>query len=95
MAELTDREQLVQLATKMDFVVDTVTSTQADVKELDKKVDLATTTLEKELRADMVTKDEFEPIKKFVYGAASVTLTVVALAIIAIAISNGNVLALP
>lgn len=91
MTDLTDREQLVQLATKMDFVVETVTTTKEDVKALDKKIDTVTGTMESKLRKDMVTKDEFEPVKRIVYGGVGIILTIVAGAIVMLVVNGAMI----
>jgi ABC-type phosphate transport system permease subunit len=82
--DLTDRERLIILSTKMDTMIDTVTETKKDIKEMGTKID----TVDEKLRKDFVTKTEFEPIRRLVYGAVGIMLTTVVLGLLALIIKS-------
>lgn len=84
MAELSDRELLVQIGTKLEGLKEVVSETRQSVSDLDKKID----SMERQMKLEFITKDEFEPIKKLVYGLVSLALTAVFLALIAQVIIN-------
>lgn len=88
MADLTDREQLVILSTKMDTMMVVVSETQQAVKETRKELSNKIDTVDEKLRRDFVTKSEFEPIKRLVYGAVGLVLTAMVIAIISLVINS-------
>lgn len=86
MTDLTDREALIKLSTQLDNLLVVVSETREDVKELNRKVEL----LEDKIRKDFVTKSEFEPVKRLVYGATGIILTSVVIAIVALITGVGG-----
>lgn len=91
MDQMTERESLIKLSTQLDSVIATVNETRGDVKELSVKVD----SVEARMRGEFVTKMEFEPIKKLVYGVSGLILTAVIIALLALVISNGVYTVIP
>lgn len=84
MAELSDRELLVQIGTRLDSLKEVVSETRQSVHDLDKKMDV----MERQMKLEFITKDEFEPIKRLVYGLVSLALTAVFLSLLAQVIIN-------
>ena len=75
MADMTDRELLIKLSTQLDNLVD-------DVRELKKGLG--------DMKSKFVTKEEFEPIKRLVYGAVGLILVAVVGALIALVVQSGG-----
>ena len=84
MAELSDRELLVQIGTRLDSLKEVVSETKQSVHDLDKKMDV----MERQMKLEFITKDEFEPIKRLVYGLVSLALTAVFLSLLTQVIIN-------
>lgn len=59
---------------------------QTDVTYLKEKID----TIDKKLDAQYVTQDEFDPIRKLVYGIVGLILTAVVGALISIVVNRGG-----
>lgn len=94
MTDLTDRERLIQMSTKMDSMLESFAETKGAMKDLAKKVDdlskeVSMTFAERDERNKelYVSKTEFDPIKRLVYGAVGIVLTAVVLAIFALVTS--------
>lgn len=86
MPDLTDREALIRLSTQMDSVFSAVNDMKTDIEKLDSKFDK----LEHKFNQNYVTKAEFEPVKKAVYGFIGITLTAVLMAILAFLMNGGG-----
>jgi hypothetical protein len=84
MAELSDRELLVQIGTRLEGLKEVVSETRQSVSDLDRKID----SMEHQMKLEFITKNEFEPIRKLVYGLVSLVLTAVVLALIAQVVIN-------
>lgn len=76
MADLTDRELLIKLSTQLDNLTD-------DVKELKSAFG--------SMQTKFVTREEFEPIKRLVYGAVGLILVAVVGALIALVVQGGGI----
>lgn len=95
MTDLDDRELLIKVATQLEGVERMLSETRGSikelseetrrsVKELDYKIDVMGQTLKKEF----ITKEEFEPIRRIVYGLVGLALTSIVLALLAQIIIN-------
>lgn len=89
MAELNDRELLIQIGTKLEGLSEVVRETRQNVVDLDRRMEASVTELNKKVGAmedrmseRFITKEEFEPVKKIVYGLAGLLLTALILAMI-------------
>lgn len=89
MAELNDRELLIQIGTKLEGLSDVVKETRQNVVDLDRKMEASVSELNKKvgvmedkMSERFITKEEFEPVKRIVYGLAGLLLTALILAMI-------------
>ena len=96
MSGMTDREMLIKLSTQLDGLSDTmskiernVEKVERDVEKVDTKIDKKIDGLQADLKKDYVTKAEFEPVKKAVYGFIAAVITTVILALIGFVMSGG------
>lgn len=90
MAELNDRELLVKVATQLEGMTQVINETRQSVKELSdetrrsvKELDSKMDAMGQQLKKDFITKEEFEPIRRIVYGLVGLMLTGVILALLA------------
>lgn len=95
MAELNDRELLIQIGTKLEGLSEVVKETRQNVVDLDRKMETSVAELNKKvgsmedkMKERFITKEEFEPIKRIVYGLTGLLLTALILAMIAQVIVN-------
>lgn len=79
MADLNDRELLVQIGTKLEGLSEIVKETRQSVSDLNRKME----DMESKMKDRFVTKEEFEPIRRLVYGVVGLLLTTVFLALLA------------
>lgn len=79
MANYTDREILLQMQIQMEHL-------QNEVEKMSGKIDR----LELRMKADYVSKEEYDPIKKLVYGTVGLIITAVATALISLLINTGG-----
>lgn len=90
MTELNDRELLVKVATQLEGMTQVVNETRQSVKELSdetrrsvKELDTKIDAVGQQLKKDFITKEEFEPIRRIVYGLVALMLTGVIMALLA------------
>lgn len=79
MADLNDRELLVQIGTKLEGLSEIVKETRQSVSDLNCKME----DMEGKMKDRFVTKEEFEPIKRLVYGVVGLVMTAILLALVA------------
>ena len=79
MADLNDREYLVQIGTKLEGLSEIVKETRQSVSDLNRKME----DMESKMKDRFVTKEEFEPIKRLVYGVVGLVMTAILLALVA------------
>ncbi len=79
MADLNDRELLVQIGTKLEGLSEIVKETRQSVSDLNRKME----DMESKMKDRFVTKEEFEPIKRLVYGVVGLVMTAILLALVA------------
>lgn len=90
MTELNDRELLVKVVTQLEGMTQVVNETRQSVKELSdetrrsvKELDTKIDAVGQQLKKDFITKEEFEPIRRIVYGLVALMLTGVIMALLA------------
>lgn len=95
MTELNDRELLVKVATQLEGMTQVVNETRQSVKELSdetrrsvRELDTKIDAVGQQLKKDFITKEEFEPIRRIVYGLVALMLTAVIMALLAQVIIN-------
>ncbi len=79
MADLNDRELLVQIGTKLEGLSEIVKETRQSVSDLNRKME----DMENKMKDRFVTKEEFEPIKRLVYGVVGLVMTAILFALVA------------
>ncbi len=89
---LTQKEQLIKLGTQLETVIGSQAEMKNSIRDLDKKFDDKFGEMERDNKEQFVRKEEFDPIKRLVYGGVSIVLVSVIGAIVALVISNGGVL---
>lgn len=90
MTELNDRELLVKVATQLEGMTQVINETRQSVKELSdetrrsvKELDSKMDVMGQQLKKEFITKEEFEPIRRIVYGLVALMLTGVIMALLA------------